>query len=220
MNVKILTSIIAAVIVTGIISGVALVPNEEISYIPKRILTLKVDDLSLPQVDASVICDETLASVKQKAPFPVLTPTVMLEGYSFKGAQYVEPSRVHLKYSDSNVCGENAKTLRDGVIEIIAGPLDTAFEAKNGTEFVAKFVENSASTKNVETFVFNGKKAVGFPAGVGKSIVIDENDTIINEGSFDYPATVFVVDDSSKMIYRLNGFVPLEDLVKISESLK
>lgn len=53
-----------------------------------------------------------------------------------------------------------------------------------------------------------------------KSVVIDDNNKIINEEPYDTPTTVFVVDDSSGMLYRLNGFISMDDLLQIAKSLK
>jgi hypothetical protein len=219
MNTTILTSIILSVAVVGVIGSVALSLNDEITYIPKNILGLKTDNI-VTSADATTTCDQSLTTVKNKALFPVLTPTVMLEGYTLQGAEYIEPSRVQLKYSDGNVCGEHAKTLRDGVIDIIAGPLDTAFDVKDGKELANLFANNSPAKDSITSFASNGKQIIGIPAWVGKSVVIDDNNKIINEEPYDTPTTVFVVDDSSGMLYRLNGFIPMEDLLQIAKSLK
>lgn len=212
--------VIIAVVAISFVGIISIPTSDNITYIKKQILTISTEE-QLPIAEAAVTCDQSISEVKASAPFPVLTPTVMLEGYSLKGAEYIAPDRVSLKYSDGNVCGQNAKTLRDGVIEIIAGPLNTASDAKDGSEFVSRFVENAAKKNTeVQTYIFNGKNAVGYQAGLGKSLTIDENNQVILEESFDYPATVFLVDDNTKTLYRLNGFVPLEDLSYIAQSLK
>lgn len=218
MNTRILIPVILSIAVIGVIGSLTLNPDVEMTFIPKTILGLKTGHLVM-NADASSICDQNLSTVKNMAPFPVLTPTVMLEGYSLQGAEYVEPSRVHLKYSDGNVCGQHAQTLRDGVIEIISGPLDTAFEVKDGKELADLFASTSPAKDNLTSFASNGKQIIGIPAWVGKSTVIDENNKIINEETYDTPTTVFVVDDSTGMLYRLNGFIPLDDLLQIAKSL-
>ncbi len=218
MNTKILVSIILSIAVIGVTGSVFLSLNDEVTYIPKKIFGLKTYNIVM-NAGAATICAQNLSAVKNKAPFPVLTPTVLLEGYTLQDAEYVEPSRVQLKYFDGNVCGAQA-TLRDGVIEIIAGPLDTAFEVKDGKELANMFANNSPAKDKIVSFVSNGKQIIGIPASIGKSIAIDENNKTINEETYDTPTTVFVVDDSSGMLYRLNGFVPMDDLLQIAKSLK
>lgn len=192
--------------------------EQGITYIPKRILDLQTGD-ELPRAEAASTCGQDLATVKSKAPFPILTPTMLPQGYMLKSVDFVAPDRATLQYSDGNVCGENAKKLRDGVIELVAGPLSTISDAKTGQEYIDSLMKNWANA-NATTFDFGGKYAVGYPAGVGTSRTIDENNVVVHTYKYDYPASIWLVDDSTGTVYRLTGYVPLEDLAKIAQSLK
>ncbi len=189
-----------------------------VTYISKRILTLQTSN-ELPRADATSICGQSLDQVKADAKFPVLTPTTLPEGYSLKSADYLPPDRVTLQYADGNVCGEDAQKLKDGVIELVAGPLNTISDAKSGQEYVDKLVKNWEKA-NATAFDFDGKHAVGYPAGVGTSEAIDENDEVVHTYQYDYPASIWVVDDSSGTVYRLTAYTPIEDLAAVARSLK
>lgn len=191
--------------------------NNTVIYIPKQILTLQTSN-ELPRADATSICGRSLDQVKADAKFPVLTPTTLPEGYSLKSADYLPPDRVTLLYADGNVCGENAQKLKDGVIELVAGPLNTISDAKNGQEYVNKLVNWEKA--NATAFDFDGKHAVGYPAGVGTSKAIDENDKVVYTYQYDYPASIWVVDDFSGTVYRLMAYTPIENLATIARSLK
>ncbi|MEP0824067.1 MAG: hypothetical protein HRF40_01125 [Nitrososphaera sp.] len=192
--------------------------EQGMSYIPKRILGLQTGD-ELPSAEAAEACGESLETIKSEAPFPVLTPGTLPEGYSLKSADYVPPDRVTLHYFDANVCGDNAGRLRDGVIELVAGPLNTITDARNGQEYVDRLVE-SWQKANATAFNFDGKPAVGYPAGVGTSRAIDENGEVVHTYQYDYPASIWVVDDTTSTVYKLTGYIPLEDLTVIARSLK
>jgi|SRR5581483_6115868 len=192
--------------------------TQDITYIPKHVLGLQTDN-ELPRAEATSACGQDLTTIKSKAPFRVVEPTVLPQGYSLKSTDFVAPDRVTLQYSDGNVCGENAKRLRDGVIELVAGPLSTISNAKTGQEYTDSLAKNWTNV-NATTFDFGGKHAIGYPAGVGTSKATDENNIVVQTYQYDYPASIWVVDDSTSTAYRLTAYIPLEDLAKIAESLK
>lgn len=212
-----LSAILAAIIATTLTES-NISDEQGIVYIPKRILGIQTGN-ELPRAEATSTCGQDLATVKSKALFPILTPTTLPQGYSLKSVDFVSPDRATLQYFDGNVCGENAKRLRDGVFELVAGPLGTISDAKTGQEYAETQMKNWANA-NATTLVFGGKYAIGYPAGVGASRAIDENNVVVYTQNYDYPASIWIVDDSTGTAYRLTGYTPFEDLVKIAQSLK
>ncbi|MEW5841601.1 MAG: hypothetical protein AB1753_11430 [Thermoproteota archaeon] len=222
-------SLASIAVILLIIATAIAPPNPEVdqldraavTYIQKKVLPLSTNATSpLKEAEAAAACGESLASARAKASFKIATPTVMPEGYTLKGATASE-DRVQLYYSDNEVCGPNAKKLRDGIIALYAGPLNTVDDARNGEEFSAKYLKiYNDSGVNATAFVFpNGMRGVGYPAGVGTSHFIDDGVETRTE-SYDYPASVWAIDDANKVAYRLEAFIPLEDLIKIAGSLK
>lgn len=218
-GVAVLGVVLAVVFAAALVqSGNRSSDEQGVTYIPKRILGLQTGD-ELPRAEAVSTCGQALDTIKSRAPFPVLTPTTLPQGYSLKSTDFVAPDRVTLQYSDGNVCGDNAKKLKDGVLELVAGPLSTISDAKTGQEY-ADNLAKSWRNANATTFDFGGKYAIGYPAGVGTSKTIDENNVVVHTYKYDYPASIWVVDDSTGTVYRLTGYVPLEDLSKVAQSLK
>jgi hypothetical protein len=215
--VAVLGAIVTVVFATTLTQSTS--SNEQgITYMPKRILGLQTGD-ELPRAEAASTCGQALETIKSRTPFPVLTPTMLPQGYSLKSTDFVAPDRVTLQYSDGNVCGDNAKKLKDGVIELVAGPLSTISAAKTGQEYADSLARNWVNV-NATTFDFGGKHAIGYPVGVGTSKTTDENNIVVHTYKYDYPASIWVVDDTTGTVYRLTGYLPLEDLAKITQSLK
>ena len=61
---------------------------------------------------------------------------------------------------------------------------------------------------------------MGFNGGNGISKAVDENNVVIHTEQFDYPSSLWVVDDDKGIIYRLQARMAIEELVRIAESMK
>lgn len=221
--------LISGIGVVALIAGLVVIvqlasPDAEtltFTYIPKRVLTLSTGDVAAPYAEAASTCGESLDSAREKASFTLLAPSVMLESYTLKAA-VAQAELVQLFYSDGEVCGDNAKTLVDGVVRVYATPMSRATDAADGTQYVTeqqKFYQDNGISATTYSFS-NGMKAVGYPAGIGTSNTIDEKGDNIMQSNYDYPATIFIIDDKEKVAYKFEAFIPLEDLVKIASSLQ
>lgn len=170
----------------------------------------------------SLNCGKSLDEIQSQTPFDIKTPKLLPEGYSLRNTDNAAPGIILLFYADGNVCGENAKGLDDGVIEIvIAFSPDGDDNEVNGEDFLnhykAKYEKNNVDYHTNVTK--NGLYIIGTGEGKGKTVVIDENDDIIREEEFDDPARVRVLDKHSGAGYLLRAFMPLDDLMKIAQSL-
>lgn len=171
---------------------------------------------------ASLNCGKSLDEIQSQTPFDIKTPKLLPEGYSLRNTDNAAPGIILLFYADGNVCGDNAQGLDDGVIEIvIAFSPDGDDNEASGDDFLnhykAKYEKNNVDYKTNVTR--NGLYMIGTGEGKGKTTVIDENDDIIREEEFDDPARVRVLDTNSGAGYLFRAFMPLDDLMKIAQSL-
>lgn len=197
-----------------------------IDYIPKHVLDLKTGEMGVQQAEAaSQQCNPNIEEVKSKVPFKLLVPTVLPDGYDLRSAGSITDDSILLKFSDKDTCGENL-SLKDGAIYYAAGLLSIATTETNGADYVAKeharFID--AGINDAQIFNINDtstRYAVGYPAGVGESLIINEkNGEVLLTENYDYAADLWVVDDQNHTVYRITAFMPLEDLVAIGKSLE
>lgn len=220
---KIIITSIAAIVAISVIALALTLSSprtdSDVTYIPKRVLTPELE--TSPTYSEPVQCGESLESIRDRAPFRILVPALLPDGYALQGSDYSISDTVILAYADANVCGADGKKLKDGMLEIVVTTLDSL-----GYTIGNDFVDAQARTYEgrelgVQTYTFdNGNRAIGYPVGIGTSKVIDENDNVINQENYNYPASVMMVDEDSKTAYSLRAFMPLEDLVKIAQSMK
>lgn len=222
MKLPLIAVIVASVAIIGGSLGIMNIQDDKITYIPKNILTLQTGETNMQITEASFDCGKSFNEIQSETPFHILTPKILPEGYSLRGADNAAPGRILLKYADGNVCGENAKRLDDGVIEIvIAYPPDGENASVNGQKFIDSYAEkyekNNIKYKSLVTK--NNLYIIGTEAGIGKSLVIDENGKTIHEEQYDDPARVYVVDESGKTAYVIRAFLPFGQMLQIAQSL-
>lgn len=222
---------IIVIMLVGIVSTIMIAFSMQpgnpdgVNYIPKRVLDLQTGELGIPEAEAaSEECNPRLEEVQSKIPFELLTPTVLPSNYALRSAGFLTEDSVLLKFSDQNTCGGNL-SLKNGAIYLAAGLLDESSAATNGVDYTTKEHKRLTAAGISDTQIFNldstpTRYAVGYPAGVGESIIINEKNEVLLTENYDYPADLWVVDDSNGTIYRITAFMPLEDLVAIAESLE
>lgn len=172
------------------------------------------------------VCGEPIESVKSVAPFTVLLPTNLPKGYSLQSVDYVPNVTVIMQYFTRSLCDpNNPYSPEEGVIEIVEAPLSQVSNAKSGREYVQTEMEKYGSVGiNATSYVFRDGRmnAVGYEAGKGTTKAIDENGTIVQETEFEYSAHLWVVDDKTGTIVKIearSSEIPLEQLALIAESL-
>lgn len=172
------------------------------------------------------VCGESIEIVKSKAPFTVLLPTKVPDGYSLQSVDYVPNVTVIMQYFTRSLCDpNNPYSPEEGVIEIVEAPLNQVSNATSGEEHVQTEMAKYESVGiNATSYVFRDGRmnAVGYEAGKGTSRAIDENGMIVQESEFEYSAHLWVVDDKTGTIVKIEARspdIPLELLAKIGESL-
>lgn len=181
--------------------------------------------------NGEIACSQPIEIVKARAPFPVPLPAVLPSGYSLQYADYSGVKEVFMEYYNATICGSDGpKSLRDGTMVIRMAPFDeritgAASNAMNGTQYTDTQFQTYQSVGNIDArkYVFSDghRHAVGFNGGIGISKAIDGNNVVvINTEQFDYPSSLWVVDDEKGIIYRLQARMPIEELVRVAESMK
>lgn len=221
MKIQIIVAIVASITIAGSSIGIMNIQDDKITYIPQNILTLETGKTNTQIAEASFNCGKSLDQIQSESSFNVMTPKVLPEGYSLQGADNAAPGRIILKYFDGNICGESPKNLDEGVIEIVvAFPPEGQNATVNGQGFIDSYAEkyerNNIEYQSVVTE--NNLYIIGTEAGIGKSIVIDENGNVINEEQYDDPARVYVVDESGNAAYLVRAFLPFEQMLQIAKS--
>ncbi len=174
-----------------------------------------------------VLCWQSIESVKANASFVILLPKSLPAGYSLQSVEYAPPDTVYMQYFTRSVCDpDNPASPEEGFIEIVESPLSAASTAKTGEEYVQRAVASiTGSALEAKSYVFqNGRMhAVGYDRGLSESIAIDENGEIVHRSENEHPATMWVVDDMTGTIVKIQARstdIPLEQLAAIAESLK
>ena len=160
----------------------------------------------IPQKNGAV-CGGSIDTVRASAPFKILVPTNLPDGYSLQSVDYVPNVYVTMQYFSRSLCDPNVPYSAEGVIEVVEGPLVLVSNAVNGEEYVQKQMESyKASNFNATAFVFWD----GLMHGVGY------------EAGLDYNAHLWVVDDLSRTLVKIearSNDTSLEQLEIMAKSL-
>lgn len=152
-----------------------------------------------------------------KVKYKIKTPHVLPVGYSLQGVDVVSSKGVEmvtLYYWDRPLCNigndlAGGPTLNGAVIIRIANSLRVPESHAEMIDAVNKVVPKY----NMHQLVINGNTAIGYDSSNGLST----SAVNASEDAFPYPARIFFV--SNKILYNIEANMPLEDLVKIAESI-
>jgi len=163
-------------------------------------------------------CSPTFSPVldeSSRVKYQIKTPHVLPVGYSLQGVDVVSSKGVEmvtLYYWDRPLCASDlagGPALNGAIIVRIANSLRVP---ENHAEMIDA-VNKAVPKYNMHQLMINGNSAIGYDSSSGLSTsAVDAS-----EDAFPYPARVFVV--SNKMLYNIEANMPLEDLVKIAESI-
>lgn len=155
------------------------------------------------------ICGESIESVRSNAPFTVLLPTKLPQGYSLQSVTYVPAVFVNMQYFTRSLCDpNNPYEPEEGVIEIVEASFGKESDAKSGEEYVQReMVKLQASNINATSYIFQDGRmhAIGY-----------WDETYLK-------ARLVVVDDKTGTLVAINTRsldTSLEQLAMIAESLK
>jgi hypothetical protein len=154
-------------------------------------------------------CGGSIESVKTIAPFSILIPARLPEGYSLQSVDYVPDVYVIMQNFTRSLCDpSNPYSPDEGVIEIVEAPLSHVSDAMSGEEYVrTEMARYEASNLNATSFVFQGGMmlAVGYDTGTN------------------YNAHLWVVDGKTATIVKIearSNQTTLQQLAIIARSLK
>ncbi len=205
-----------------------MVPNPNIMQDASlQILPVPVGAEKYPNVNEPLMCStefspisdkNTLSPVmdeSSKIKYNVMTPKVLPEGYSLQGVDVISKNGVEmitLYYWNKPLCDiakklEGGPALNGAVVVRIANSLKVPDAHAQMIDAVNKIIP----TSDLQKLVINGIPAIGNQPSNSLSIASTTEET------FPYPARIFVM--SHKMLYNIEANMPLEDLVKIAESI-
>ncbi|MFQ5969090.1 MAG: hypothetical protein ACE5J2_01155 [Nitrososphaerales archaeon] len=153
-----------------------------------------------------------------KIKFQIMTPHFLPIGYSLEGVDVVSNNSVEMitmYYWDRPLC--NASELSGGpalngaVVVRIAESLRVPDSQAQMIDAINKIVPKYS----VHQLTINGNPAIGYDPSGGLSATGISDASV---GLFPFPARIFVV--VNKMLYNIEANMPLEDLVRIAESIK
>jgi hypothetical protein len=174
-----------------------------------------------PDTIQSSTCSPTFSPVldeSSKVKYQIKTPHLLPVGYSLQGVDVVSSNGVEmvtLYYWNKSLCNigddlAGGPALNGAVIVRIANSL----RVPEGHAEMIQVVNKVVPKYNMHQLVINGKPAIGYDSSSGLSI----NAVNSVEDEFPYPARIFFVNN--KILYNIEANMPLEDLVKIAESIK
>ena len=153
-----------------------------------------------------------------KIKYQIMTPHVLPIAYSLQGADVVSNNSVEmitLYYWDRPLCNivndlAGGPALNGAVVVRVAESLRVPDSQAQMIDAVNKVVPKYS----VHQLTINGNPAIGYEPSDGLSTTgISDS----SEDLFPYPARIFVV--VNKMLYNIEANMPLEDLVRIAESI-
>ena len=158
---------------------------------------------------SKTICGQSIESVKENAPFIILLPTKLPEGYSLQSVVYVPNVYVNMQYFIRSLCDpNNPYSPEEGVIEIVEASFGKESDAKSGQEYVQREMSRFQSNNiNATSYTFQDGRmhAIGY-----------WDETYLK-------ARLVVVDDKTGTLVAINARsldTPLEQLAMVAESLK
>lgn len=157
--------------------------------------------------EISPVLDET-----SKIKYKIMTPKLLPEGYSLQGVDVINSDGVEmvtLYYWDKPLC-EIAKNLKGGpaLNGALVVRIADSLKVPESYAQVINHVNNMMPQSYVERLLIDGIPAIGN----APSSLTDNEENIAP-----FPARIFVTKDN--MLYNLEGNMPLEDLIRIAESI-
>jgi hypothetical protein len=171
-----------------------------------------------PAVGEPVTCATELSPIldgSSKIRYDIMTPKLLPEGYSLQGVDIIRndgTDMVTLYYWDKPLCNitnklDGGPALNGAVVVRIANSLKVPDIYAQMIESVNKLIPDS----DFQKLVIKGIPAIGNSPSIGLS-----GGSV--QDALPYPARIFVITDN--VLYNIEANMPLEDLVKIVESMR
>ncbi len=168
-----------------------------------------------------LLCTSDLEKAEREAGFAYKTPKSLPAEYSIQDA-VGGSGWISMYYAPDSMCekGSKYRTLQDGILQFITANTEyKENEIKLGKKFFEEFKESSDRPERIFLFEIKGNPAMGWESGIKKTITQFENGTVISEEDTTYPAQIQVIDQTNQEFYLIQGYVPLQQLKEIIESI-
>jgi hypothetical protein len=181
--------------------------------------------LPAPEVNG---CFTSIEDLSTKPTIPVRIPHLLPTGYKLQAVDHIENSYLALYYWDKPLCPFEY-TSRDyalkGVI-VITLHYPTTYPAHQQItepkEYVQRIIEHGKGAVDWREITLGGSMNGNIAAGVGphngKSIFY-ENGVIVKEEPISAPAKIYFIHQIDRIEYTISANMPLDDLIKVVESI-
>lgn len=192
----------------------AMVPNPDVRHDASlHVLPTPAGAEKYPNANEPLTCSTELSPVldeSSKIKYDIMTPKILPEGYSLQGVDVISRNGVQmitLYYWDKPLCDiakklEGGPALNGAIVVRIA-------DSYKVPDTYAKMVDSV--NKMVPKYDFQKVVINGITAIANKPSLSDTD-------GFPYPARIFI--QTNNMLYNIEANMPLEDLVKIAESIR
>lgn len=173
-------------------------------------------------------CPDTTLVTLTGEPFPpVRVPTYIPEGFRPIDCYYYQGSNLDMFFLHESLDLQDDTELKArhtiyfGAIWHGAEYMKETKEAviDRGVEVFKEYKANSARGDLIQIFEINGNPAMGWEVG-NKNNIVMLDDKIVSSEPLSYPASIAMIDQREQVYYSVRGYLPLEELKKILESLE
>lgn len=165
-------------------------------------------------------CNINYTEVQESFNMGLKLPKWLSEGYSVHDV-FTTPGAISFYYATKPLCGEgeNRATPED-VIEYHTASEKShkSNEIQLGEKYFDDF-QSISSLEGIQRFTVDGKPAMGWEITTGESITMWENGTVIDSQRVPRPAELTIIDPTEKTFTIIRGWVPLDVLKKMAESI-
>lgn len=145
----------------------------------------------------------------------------MLSGFQLEGVDYAGGT-VLMVYTDHSLCPNTESygdMLNNGAIIVSVSKFDEVSDsAQFQTRELQYYANHTETLAKVEPITINGNKGVGWePFNGTDTVTIDGN--VVNQEPIKMAGWVRFYDDRDGTLYSVRGLQPLQDMMKIAESL-
>ncbi|HSB57751.1 MAG TPA: hypothetical protein VLD38_08090 [Nitrosopumilaceae archaeon] len=221
-----LVSLLVAII--GIIQlGPMIMTNSEIQHIQLTILPEPQNANAMPIENAGCL-PSSITALGEQPDIKVRTAHVLPLGYDLKAVDYAERGWVTLFYWDNTMCpfefNSHDYSLK-GVITITKYYQDPSRGTTNASDYVNSVLSDPDNKLYAKWHTITlggnlaGTEAVGTEPFEGKSSTYLDG-KLVDEKPIPSPSMVYFIHKDDNAEYRISGNLPLDDLIKVAESIK
>lgn len=202
--------------------------EEKVTFLPLTIYPEPAHAIQPPNPAPQGCFPTSFANLVTQPTIPVRKPTVLPIGYKLQAIDHEDKNVLTMYYWDKPMCPFDI-SYRDYVLKgaiLIAAFYnpDTGPNFKNGTEYTSHIFavtkDSNANYRTVTLAGLNGNIAVGTDPFTGKSQYLDASGNILREEPLPAPGLLYFFHETDKIEYLVEANMPLNDIIKVAESLR